>query len=83
VQLSPRQIERLTYELSVEVGWFFWQEERARLQKDLPNDIDAFTDEVIRIAGYDPYMDLSKVGRRNIKERVLRYFREIEDGELD
>ena len=64
-------------ELCSELGFCLSLENQARLAADPPDEVDAFTDAVIRAEGLDPRtIDLRL--RRDVKARVRRYFAEEE-----
>ncbi len=77
--MSPPQVEALLAELCVVLGFCLPPDEQARLRESPPNDVDAFTDAVIRAEGLDPHADIPRHLRRDMRARVAEHFRKAED----
>ena len=80
--MSPKQVGFLLEELCVELGFCLPPDEQARIQEEPESDIDAFTDDVIRSEGLDPYADISSHLRRNVRAIVVRHFKAAENASL-
>lgn len=66
---SEASLEKVLYELCVELGFCLPPEEGAKLRTDPPSGVDEFTDAVIRAEGMDPvYIDSDL--KRRIREIV-------------
>ena len=77
--MTPKQVESLLNELCVVLGFCLEPAAQARIQEKPEADIDAFTDVVIRAEGLDPYSDIPKRLRRQVREIVVKYFKAAED----
>ena len=77
--MSPRQIGLLLEELCVDLGFCLRPDEKARLIHEPPANVDEFTDAVIRAEKIDPHTDIPTHLRREVKQRVTKYFRIGED----
>ncbi|HQW29724.1 MAG TPA: hypothetical protein PK529_11100 [Verrucomicrobiales bacterium] len=78
-QLSPVQVEAILYDLCVVFGFCLPPDEQARLRELPPNEVDAFTDTVIRAEGLNPDVDVPLRSRRQMKATVAEHFRKAED----
>ena len=76
--LRTKQIAYLLDGLCVDLGFCLPPDERARLQDNPPEDIDAFTDEVFRAEGLEPLADRQL--RRQVRARVAECFERSGDG---
>jgi hypothetical protein len=77
--MSPRQVRFLLEELCVDLGFCLPPHEQARIQEKPETDIDAFTDDVIRSEGLDPYVDITLHLRRKVRAIVVRHFKAAEN----
>jgi len=64
------------------LGFCLPPDEQARIKEKPKTDIDAFTDDVIRSEGLDPYGDIPKNMRREVRAIVIKYFKAAEDDNL-
>jgi len=69
----------LLEELCVDLGFCLPPHEQARIQEKPETDIDAFTDDVIRSEGLDPYVDITLHLRRKVRAIVVRHFKAAEN----
>jgi hypothetical protein len=79
LQMLPTQVDALLSELCVTMGFCLPPDEAARLRKSPPTDVDAFTDAVIRAEGLDPYADIPRRMRRDVRSRVADHFQKAEE----
>ena len=77
--MSPKQIQSLLEELCVDLGFCLPPDAQARLLNDPPDDVDAFTDALIRAEGLDPYADIPLHLRRDVRARITKHFKSAED----
>ena len=76
---SQRRIDLLLQELCVDLGFCLPPDAQTRLIHEPPADVDEFTDAVIRAEGLDPNADIPTHLRRDIRQRVTKYFRVGQD----
>lgn len=76
-QLSEHEVRVLLDELCMDLGLCLPPAEKARMQRDPPTEVDAFTDAVFRAEGLDPLLSVKL--RREVRARVAQHFRHSEE----
>jgi hypothetical protein len=77
IAMIPSEVNYLLYELIAIKGCCVPPEEQARLRREPPSTIDAFTDAVFRAEGDDPLEDPQI--REQIRQCVAKHFRAAAD----
>ena len=77
--MNRTPIEALLDKLCVELGFCLPPAEEARLVSSPPTSVKAFTDAVFMAEGLDPQL-ADKHLWRQVRDRVIEYFKNIEVG---
>lgn len=78
-KMALEKIHTLLTELCVVFGFCLPADAIARLKSDPPANADEFTDAVIHAEGLDPYAEIPLNMRRDIRNRVVRHFKDVEN----
>ena len=81
-EISQPQVERLLQDLCRDFGVCVWPDTLPQLMEALPTGVDGFTDAVFRAEGCDPYAGVPLRHRREVREAIMRFFKQIEDGDV-
>ncbi|WP_326690778.1 hypothetical protein OIE63_29040 [Streptomyces sp. NBC_01795] len=72
-------VQRLLYELCVDLGFCLPPQEQRRLREAPPADADSFTDAVFEAEGMDPGLPEHEQLRQRVRESVDRHMRSWSD----